>query len=92
MLDSAVTVGSKTYQWGYTDTSGGWKWLVGNETTCDSAKCLDVLFQPGNSLTSKTGKARAELEVKITNNNNVVENGHLSICHQCSDLFNFLYA
>ena len=72
-LSPAVTVGSKTYQWGYTDTSGGWKWLVGNETTCDSAKCLDVLFQPGNSLTSKTGKVRAELEVKITNNNNVVE-------------------
>ena len=73
MLDSAVTVGSKTYQWGYTDTSGGWKWLVGNETTCDSAKCLDVLFQPGSNLTSKSGKVRAELEVKITNNNNVVE-------------------
>ena len=71
-LSPAVTVGSKTYQWGYTDTSGGWKWLVGNETTCDSVKCLDVLFQPG-SLTSKTGKVRAELEVKITNNNNVVE-------------------
>ncbi len=71
-LTTAVTVGSKTYQWGYTNTSGGWKWLVGNETTCDSVKCLDVLFQPG-SLTSKTGKVRAELEVKITNSNNVVE-------------------
>ena len=76
-MQPAVTVGAKTYQWGYTTSYG--RWLVGNETTCNGIKCYDVKFEPDmTEIAAISGKnVKLELEINLTENSMIVETDKL---------------
>ena len=76
-LQPAVTVGAKTYQWGYTTSYG--RWLVGNETTCNGIKCYDVKFEPDmTEIATISGKnVKLELEINLTENSMIAETDKL---------------